>query len=36
MKYRQHETYSFQSRRLKRSVRVLLLKIIKRLKEVAK
>lgn len=36
MKYRQHETYSFQLRRLKRSVRVLILKIIKSLKEVAK
>ncbi|RJY80161.1 hypothetical protein DYZ36_00761 [Listeria monocytogenes] len=35
MKYRQHETYSFQLRRLKRSVRVLILKIIKSLKEVA-
>lgn len=36
MKYRQHETYSFLQRRLKRSVRVLILKIIKRLKEVSK
>lgn len=35
MQYRQHETYSFQLRRLKRSVRVLILKIIKSLKEVA-
>lgn len=35
MKYRQHETYFFMQRRLKRSVRVLILKIIKRLKEVA-
>ncbi len=35
MKYRQHETYSFQLRRLKRSVRVLILKIIKSLKEVS-
>ncbi len=35
MKYRQHETYSFQARRLKRSVRVLQLKILKCLKEVA-
>ncbi len=35
MKYGQNETYSFLQRRLKRSVRVLVLKIIKRLKEVA-
>lgn len=35
MKYRQHETYFFQLRRLKRSVRVLILKIIKSLKEVS-
>ncbi len=35
MKYRKHQTYSFQLRRLKRSVRVLILKIIKSLKEVA-
>lgn len=36
MKYRQHETYSFLQRRLKRVVLVLILKIIKSLKEVAK
>lgn len=35
MKYKQHETYSFQLRRLKRSVLVLILRIIKSLKEVA-
>lgn len=32
MKYRQHETYSFQQSRLKRAVLVLVLKIIKNLK----
>ncbi|AGR15569.1 hypothetical protein M643_03045 [Listeria monocytogenes] len=32
--YRQYQTYSFLQRRLKRSVRVLILKIIKSLKEV--
>lgn len=35
MKYKQHQTYSFQARRLKRVVLVLILKIIKSLKEVA-
>ncbi len=32
MKYQQHQTYSFQQRRLKRVARVLILKIIKSLK----
>lgn len=35
MKYKQHQTYSFLQRRLKRSVRVLILKILKCLKEVS-
>lgn len=35
MKYRKHQTYSFLQRRLKRSIRVLILKIIKSLEEVA-